>query len=168
MRRILAMTAQRGQLSAKQTITAKKIIYELNKQSVLVLDNFFYYQSIQSIVSYSGHRLMWSRLMELSVNEIKMNQMYQSLISLLFILHVSSSFAYCYHPVNVISLGLAQCDPFKWRLFLYSNSSFPTSTWMFFFRQWWLPWRSTTRRWRRTSSSSSSGRGGTTARSKKE
>jgi hypothetical protein len=36
MRRILAMMAQRGELSAKQTITAKKIIYELNKQSVQV------------------------------------------------------------------------------------------------------------------------------------
>jgi hypothetical protein len=30
------MTAQRGELSAKQTITAKKIINELNKQSVQV------------------------------------------------------------------------------------------------------------------------------------
>jgi hypothetical protein len=36
LRRILAMTAQRGELSAKQTITAKKIINELNKQSVQV------------------------------------------------------------------------------------------------------------------------------------
>ena len=36
MRRILSMSAQRGELSAKQTITAKKIIYELNKGSVQV------------------------------------------------------------------------------------------------------------------------------------
>jgi hypothetical protein len=63
MRRILAMTAQRGELSAKQTITAKKIIYELNKQSVLVLDNFSFYQSMQSIVSDNGRCLMGSRLM---------------------------------------------------------------------------------------------------------
>ena len=36
LRRTLAMTAQRGELSAKQTITAKKIINEMNRQSVQV------------------------------------------------------------------------------------------------------------------------------------
>jgi hypothetical protein len=117
MRRILAMTAQRGELSAKQTITAKKIIYELNKQSVLVLDNFSFYQSMELIVSD---------------NEINLNQMYQSPISLLYLMHVSRSFAYCYHPVNVISLGLAQCDPFKrYLLYFYFNIlivPFPAST----------------------------------------
>ncbi len=35
-------------------------------------------------------------------------------------MNVSSSFAYCYHLVNGIRLGLAQSDPIKRRL-LYIN-----------------------------------------------
>jgi hypothetical protein len=45
------------------------------------------------------------------VKGIKFNQIYQSQISLMHLLHESSSFAYLNH---LIYLGLAQSDPIKW------------------------------------------------------
>jgi hypothetical protein len=47
---------------------------------------------------------------------IKLNQIYQSQITILYLMYASNSFTNCYHSVNEISLGLAQNDPIKWRL----------------------------------------------------
>jgi hypothetical protein len=55
MRRILAMMAQRGELSAKQTITAKKIIYELNKQSVQVTRSHYLTRHSFTYIESSFH-----------------------------------------------------------------------------------------------------------------
>ena len=55
------------------------------------------------------------------VNGIKLNQIYQYQITLFYLMCVSSSFAYKYHLVNGVSLGLAESDPTNWRL-LYCTS----------------------------------------------
>ncbi len=51
---------------------------------------------------------------------VKLNQICQSQINLLHLIYVSSSFAYLYHSVNGITLGLAQSVPVK-RLSLYKQ-----------------------------------------------
>ncbi len=55
----------------------------------------------------------YNRLNGITVNGIKLNQIYQSQITLLYLRYVSSSFVGCYHSVIVISLGLAQSEPIK-------------------------------------------------------
>jgi hypothetical protein len=47
------------------------------------------------------------------VNGIQFNQLYKVQISLVRLFYVSSLFAYWYHLVNWITLGLAQSDPIK-------------------------------------------------------
>ncbi len=48
-----------------------------------------------------------------TMNGIKLNHIYQSQITILCQVNVSSLFADCYHWVNVISLGLAQSLPIQ-------------------------------------------------------
>jgi len=57
-----------------------------------------------------------------SGNGIKLTQIYQSQLTMSYLMFVSRSFSYCYQLVNVISLGLAQRVPIK--LCLLYNKQF--------------------------------------------
>jgi hypothetical protein len=57
--------------------------------------------------------LQWAPLYGITVNGITLKQVYQSQITLLYLMYVSSSFPYCDQSVNVISLDLTQNDPIR-------------------------------------------------------
>jgi hypothetical protein len=79
-------------------------------------------------------KLNWSRLSrppclddslrDQLVNIIKLNQIYQSQISIIYLMCVPSSFSYCYHSANETISAVAQSDPIKRRL-LYWNFFWP-------------------------------------------
>jgi hypothetical protein len=65
-------------------------------------------------------KIKWVLLNKITVNGIKLNQIYKSQITQLFLLCVSSS-SYCYQSVYAISLGLAQSDLMKQPLLYFFN-----------------------------------------------
>jgi hypothetical protein len=80
---------------------------ELAPVSVTVIK----YNKMHFVIQWG--RLMGSQLMGSFGYWIKFNQIYWSHISLLYLIYVSSSFAYWCRSVNGITLGLAQSDPIK-------------------------------------------------------
>jgi hypothetical protein len=60
------------------------------------------------------------------VNRAKLNPIYQSQISFIYLMYVPSSFSYCYHSANETISAMAQSDPIK-RLSPSLSLSFPLS-----------------------------------------